>query len=67
MDYVFTVPVSDKYVMHSPLHNITALLNRSAVKSLKDGNLKNKALYDLYRSISEKPVNMPAPNRGPVI
>ncbi len=66
MDYVFTVPVSDKYVMHSPLHNITALLNRSAVKSLKDGNLKNKALYDLYRSLSEKPVNMPAPNRGPV-
>ncbi len=66
MDYVFTVPVSDKYIMHSPLHNITALLNRSAVKSLKDKNLKNKALYDLYRSLSEKPACMPGPNRGHV-
>ncbi|MEQ8170426.1 MAG: radical SAM protein [Candidatus Eremiobacterota bacterium] len=66
MDYVFTVPVSDKYVMHSPLHNITALMNRSAVESLKEGNLKKKDLYELYRSLSEKPACMPEPHRGPV-
>jgi len=65
MDYVFTVPVSDKYILHSPLHNITALMNRSAVKSLKDGTLKNKDLYELYRSLTEKP-SIPAPHRGPV-
>ena len=66
MDYVFTVPVSDKYILHSPLHNITALMNRSAVESLKEGNLKKKNLYELYRSLSEKPVSMPAPNRGAI-
>lgn len=65
MDYVFTVPVADKYVLHSPLHNITALINRAAVKSLKDGNLNKRDLYELYRSLSEKTF-IPAPHRGPL-
>lgn len=37
MKNIFAVPVSGKYLVHAPLHRLTALVNHQAARAIRDG------------------------------
>ena len=62
---VYFIPVLNNYVLHAPLHGITALVNKAAVKNLKDGTVlsMDDPLHDLQTALSIPPT-IPAIRQG---
>lgn len=58
-NYIFSVPVCDNWLIHAPLYKTSALINRGAVKSLKNIS-KNYKLYELRNIFSRKPEYVPS-------
>ncbi|MGE5391381.1 MAG: radical SAM protein [Deltaproteobacteria bacterium] len=66
MESVFAVPVADKWLLHAPLHGITALLNKSAAAALKEGVsiCKTPDLLELFHLLDHTPQDIPGPHQG---
>lgn len=60
----FAVPVRDRWLIHAPLHGVSALVNRAAVASLSDGEY-SPGLDALRASFAVAPQKEPVPPEGP--
>lgn len=49
LDNIYTIPVFEKWLIYAPLHGVTALVNKPAIKSLINNN-GPKQLVDLLKS-----------------
>jgi len=60
---VYAVPISGKWLVHAPLHSVTALVNAPAVAALAHDGAQalEGALESLHASLSEQPVPEPCP------
>jgi uncharacterized protein len=65
----FLIPILDKWLLHAPLHQITALINHSAARLLKARNGQNLPgeLGELCDLICSQPDYLPGPNEGEII
>lgn len=63
---VFVVPVLDRWLVHAPLHRVTALVNRAAIAKLKGDRPwpKSGRLADLHATLAADPWDAPRPNEG---
>jgi len=63
---VFVIPVIDRWLVHAPLHAVTALVNRTAPAKLKEGPLPNQSnqLSELESVITSEPESVPRPREG---
>lgn len=57
MQNVFVVPVGGKYLLHAPLHRLSALVNQSAIAPLLDEKAltDHKAIRELQGTLAEPP------------
>lgn len=67
-DTVFAVPVFDRWLIHAPLHEITALVNHSMVETLKAGPVRGRkdSFNRLCGLLSGEPPAIPRANTGPL-
>ena len=65
----FLIPILDKWLLHAPLHQITALINHSAARLLWERNGQNLPgeLGELCELIRSRPDCLPGPNEGEII
>ncbi|NWF69126.1 MAG: radical SAM protein [Chloroflexi bacterium] len=65
---VFFVPVGDKYLLYAPLHRLSAVLNQSALRSLRDALRTNAdsppALSAIVQKLRDNALPMPGARRG---
>jgi ribosomal peptide maturation radical SAM protein 1 len=59
----FLVPVQDKWLLHAPLHKITALINDAAAGALRSGSAA-AGMGQLVELIIDTPVRQPGPLQG---
>jgi uncharacterized protein len=66
--HLFAVPVCNQWLVHAPLHEITALINEPAWQRLRNGEAANDddALGALHAALSEPPLHNPQPLEGPL-
>lgn len=63
---VFAIPIFDQWLLHAPLHEVTALVNNSALGWLQAAEgPQHGALADLYRVLRAAPVHQPEIKSGP--
>ena len=60
LDRVFAAPVLDRWLIHAPLHRITALINRASLEALAGGS------SPLTPELSEPRETEPGPRTGPL-
>lgn len=65
LNYSYALPVNKSWLLHSPLHHITALVNSSVIDKLKNASLSGKT-GELIKTLSEEPVCIPGPPKGPL-
>ncbi len=67
LDHIFAVPVIDKWLIHAPLHGVTALVNKAAVTDVCNGISKadNERTKNLRALLNEESEREPLPNTGP--
>lgn len=65
-DNVFFIPVFDKFILHAPLHGVTALVNEKAAQELAGGRTfaKGSPLYEINKELSV-PAAAPPVREGP--
>jgi uncharacterized protein len=66
----FLLPIVDKWLLHSPLHQVTALINQSAAGLLREekaGQSMTGELGELCKLISCQPDFIPYQNKGNII
>ena len=63
---VFAVPVRGEWLVHAPLHSVTALVNAPAVAALADGSGRSleSPLASLHAALADDPVHVPQPRQG---
>lgn len=59
MDAIYVVPISDRWLVHAPLHGISALVNTETVRALKNGNSSIGRVKKLSDALQQKPVYSP--------
>src|SRR4051794_11146080 len=63
----FAVPVLDRWLVHAPLHRLTALLNGSALDRLRRGEVAGvPELEAIHAALREEPAEVPRPPSGPI-
>lgn len=62
---IFLVPVLDKWLLHSPLHHVTALINDAAARSLQDKGFRGE-LESIGHALAESAEPKPAPLEGDI-
>jgi uncharacterized protein len=63
---VFAIPVLDRWIVHAPLHDVTALVNQASVAELRQGasGARSKPLAELAATLRAEPAAMPRPLAG---
>ncbi len=66
-DHIFAVPVMEQWLIHAPLHGVSALVNKAAVTGLSTGSQKSadKKIKGLLALLDEETENIPRTNEGP--
>ncbi len=59
----FLVPVQDKWLLHAPLHKVSALVNDAAAGALRSGSA-TAGMGQLVELIVDTPVRQPGPLQG---
>ncbi|MBI4473383.1 MAG: radical SAM protein [Acidobacteria bacterium] len=64
---VFLVPVLDRWLLHAPLHNVSAVVNQAAADKLRAADRRGITgdLVDLFSALDETPV-VPGPLEGDI-
>lgn len=57
MDNIFLIPVANQYLLYSPLHHLSALMDRRAVQLLRAGLQTKSVLPDVLQPIAEQLVS----------
>lgn len=65
---IFAVPIADRWLVHAPLHRVSALANSPTLHSLlsKSAPRGPKALGDLKAALAADPMPEPHPHDGPL-
>ena len=66
---IFAIPISNKFLLYAPLHNLAALMDLTAARRLRDGLLHGEAvakgrLGEIARVLSDGAEPAPLPKRG---
>lgn len=56
MDSVFVVPVFEKWLLHAPLHGVSALVNTATLNALKTDGAANQASFELIDTLKNGPI-----------
>jgi len=63
---IFAIPILDQWLVHSPLHEVTALVNSSALACLRTASFeKESTLAELHAELSAAPIHLPQVKQGP--
>ena len=65
---VFLIPILDRWLLHAPLHKVTAFINDAAAEQLKAGHNLDQwdQLAELRALLASDPENVPEPLSGEV-
>jgi uncharacterized protein len=67
---IFCIPIKNKYLVHAPLHNLTALVNHQALSQirsgLKTGTKSAAPLQSILERLRTQVIPTPTPRTGPV-
>ena len=64
LDDAYVVPLFDRWLLHSPLHSTTAIVNTAAIRELKKADPDLVRLGALASLIEDPPSDPPRPKRG---
>ena len=64
----FLIPIMDKWLLHAPLHKISALLNENAAQTLQANSYptENAQLNELLTYLKSAQVDYPKPLEGDI-
>lgn len=65
-DNTYVVPLFDRWLLYSPFHSTTAIVNSAAIRELKKADTDLVRLGALASLIEDTPVDPPQPNPGPL-
>jgi uncharacterized protein len=66
---IFAIPISNQFLLYAPLHNLAALMDRTAARRLRDSLLRGRAvtggrLGEIARALSDGAEPAPLPKQG---
>src|SRR3984893_14181473 len=63
---IFAIPILDQWLVHSPLHEVTALVNSAALSCLRSGSVDARStLGELQSALTASPIHNPQIKQGP--
>ncbi len=65
MDFIYALPVLKKWLLHAPLHGLSALVNAQTLRELKRQRFSTPETENLSQTLQHTPANQP-PLNGPL-
>lgn len=67
MANLFAIPIRDQWLIHAPLHRLSALVNRAALERLRCGDVdRHPDLQAIHSALLREPEDVPTPLSGDI-